>query len=653
MGAIQHVMRRGAMYWWRRRLIEKAGESTRAPIAISLQTREPAVARTIAVHLTLESDHILREGRRGMLSAQQVKSLLTAAVSHHLHKLNRVAALELADGVSAADGRRSDLIVGWALRLKAARGPGAAVDAGDHAAMLQSGLSADDITEVGQTIPLLQTQSDSETPRPKILKMLQDCGASQTPGDIVEAEAILDRGQAAALMAVDRRWSGRFRQDDDLVDRVLSQNAEDVAPTVPVAAAVQRAAPVDAPGVERTGIAPQAPIASAATHGPPVSILALAERLIEEKDKLREWRPKTQAQVRSVAELFIKMIGADDVALVSQSRVADYRSLLLKLPKNYGKDPKDFDRSLTEILQAARTLTPDKVGRQGSTLNRHLTQLKTVIEYIETTGQTVGDYKGVQKLRAKVVMRARDARAVFSCEDIRGVFATGVWTGCESEENRLRPGSVIIHDSLYWVPILAQKTLGRREELCGLDVDDVAESEGVPFLFVRPNEHRLLKNQQSIRRIPLVAEVARLGFLQYRDAIKELGHKLLFPELKANSDRTPYGDVFHGDWIKIQDAVIPDAEAEKKSFHSFRKTSANGLKETGVASELRADILGHGGKNITEERYASSAKLQNMLEALEKLPDCTSHLTAQEIRLRADVTASKPRLSATPRRRMR
>jgi integrase len=643
MGAIQHVMRRGAMYWWRRRLIEKAGESDLAPIAISLQTREPVLARSIAAHLTLESDHILRRGPRGMLSAQQVKSLLTAAVIHHLHKLDRVATLELADGIGAADGRRCDLIMGWALRLRAARGPAAAVDAGDHAAILQSGLSTGDIAEIFRTLTLLRTHYNGETPRPKILRMLQDCGASQTPGDVVQAHSILERGQAAALMAVDRRWSGHFRQDDDLVDRILSTNLEEVAANVPAVAVVRSAPPVDRPGAGRADGVPQGPILPVTAHSPPVSILALADRLIDEKDKLQEWRQKTQAQVRSVAQLFVKMIGVDDVALVSQSRVADYRSLLLKLPKTYGKDPGDFERSLDQILLGAKTLTPDKVGRQGATLNRHLTQLKTLIEYIETSGQSVGDYKGVQKLRAKVVMRARDARAVFSCEDVQGIFAMDVWSGCESEENRLRPGRMVIHDSLYWVPILAKKTLARREELCGLDVEDVAEFEGIPFIFIRPNEHRLLKNEQSVRRIPLVDVVARLGFLQYRDAVRRLGHKLLFPELKANCDRTPYGDVFHGDWTKIQNAVIPNAEAERKSFHSFRKTSANELKDAGITSELRADILGHGGKNITEERYASSAKLQQMLDAIKKLPDYTSHLVSHEIRLRQDVMVSKPR----------
>lgn len=128
---------------------------------------------------------------------------------------------------------------------------------------------------------------------------------------------------------------------------------------------------------------------------------------------------------------------------------------------------------------------------------------------------------------------------------------------------------------------------------------------------------------------------------------------MLFPELQASSDKTPFGDVFHGDWIKIQDAVIPNAEAEKKAFHSIRKTSAADLKDAGVTSELRADILGHGGRNITEERYASPAKLKQMLEALGKLPNYTGNILACPIRLRADVVAKNPRRSAMPRRRLR
>lgn len=38
---------------------------------------------------------------------------------------------------------------------------------------------------------------------------------------------------------------------------------------------------------------------------------------------------------------------------------------------------------------------------------------------------------------------------------------------------------MIIHDALYWVPLVAKATLARREEICGVDVDDVLEEDGI------------------------------------------------------------------------------------------------------------------------------------------------------------------------------
>uniref|UniRef100_Q07SQ5 Phage integrase family protein n=1 Tax=Rhodopseudomonas palustris (strain BisA53) TaxID=316055 RepID=Q07SQ5_RHOP5 len=631
---------------------KEAGEQARQPIAVSLRTREPATARMIAARLTLRSEQILSQESSNMLSKQQAKSLLTAAVSDHLHKLNRLAAMELAEGIDADDGRRLDLITGWALRLKAARGDRAVVQASDHAAILDSGLQTADFTLIDKTIASLRQQHRT-APRAKILHMLEDCGASQTPGDVAQAEALLYRGQAAALLAVDHRWSGQYEEDDQLVEHVLAKEAHDV---VPLETKNVELMPMRAEGAPQS-LGEQVDAATTPTPAQPVaatgptSVLELAERLIKEKAKLKEWRQKTQNQVRAVAQLFVKMLGADDVARVSQARIADYRTLLLTLPTTYGKNSKDFDRPLEELLEHAKALPPDKVGRQGTTLNRHLTQLKSIIEYIESSGFDIGDYKGVHRLRARTEMRARDARAPFSPSDLRGFFAQPPWTGCRSERSRFEPGSVIIHDSLYWVPLLAKATLARREELCGLDVEDVITTGGIEFINLKFNDHRSLKNQQSIRHIPLTREILRLGFLEYREAIKNLGYKLLFPELEAASDRTPFGDVFHGDWIKIQAAVLQNADNQRKSFHSFRKTSAQELKDADVVSELRADILGHGGANITEERYVSSAKLTQVLGALNKLPDYTSHLERHEIRLRKNVLTHKPRASARPRRR--
>jgi hypothetical protein len=84
VGAVQHVFRRGATYWWRRRLIKKTGESGVAPIAISLRTRDLSKARTIAAHLAVASDGILRQEGRQVLSPVQVRSMLESVARAHL-----------------------------------------------------------------------------------------------------------------------------------------------------------------------------------------------------------------------------------------------------------------------------------------------------------------------------------------------------------------------------------------------------------------------------------------------------------------------------------------------------------------------------------------------------------------------------------------
>jgi integrase len=381
------------------------------------------------------------------------------------------------------------------------------------------------------------------------------------------------------------------------------------------------------------------------------SIFKLVDQLIANKAKLNEWAEKTQRQVRSVAELFVKMLGEDHVRLLAQDQIAKYKTLLLTLPKQYGKGKNDQNIPLSDWLARAKKLPPEKVGRVGTTLNRQMGQLDDVLKYIRANGYTIRDYSGVTELRANSSGRPRDARNFLDPEDYTAFFRLPPWTGCDSQENRMTAGSVVIHDALYFVPILAQKTLGRREEICGLDVDDVLEEDGIPHIFIRNNEHRRIKNPQSTRRIPLVAEPCRLGFLRYRSAIKALGYKLLFPDLRAGSDRTALGDVFYDGFIEHWGTAIPDYRDQKKVFHSIRKTGGDNLKDAGVASEIRADILGHGGRNTTEERYANAAKLKQMLEALDRLPTYTSHLVACDIRLHEDVLKCKSRASAIQRRR--
>jgi len=646
--AVQHVVRRGGVYWWRRRVCKKVGETERTTIAISLRTPNLGVARTIAAHLTHESERVMRRENGEMLSAEQTKAMLTSVARAHLAKLDRVAALEIADGITAGEGKRSDLVMAWVKRFQASRGPFAKVEPSDHSAMTDSGLSTDEILEVDQTITFLRDRNLTGLPRARLVSLLESCGAPQGEGDIREAERISHRAQSAALFAVSRRWSGEYSEDIDLIDEVL-RTRETAALSEAALHFTPRSPMAECPPDVAVPVIQPDPVEISSNRE--TSILKLVDQLIENKAKLNEWAEKTQRQVRSVAELFVKMLGEDHVRLLAQDQIAKYKTLLLTLPKQYGKGKNDQNFPLSDWLKRAKKLPAEKVGRVGTTLNRQMGQLDDVLKYIRANGYTIRDYSGVTELRANSAGRPRDARNFLDPEDYTAFFKLPPWTGCESQENRVTAGSVVIHDALYFVPILAQKTLGRREEICGLDVDDVLEEDGIPYIFIRDNAHRRIKNPQSTRRIPLVAEPCRLGFLRYRSAIKALGYKLLFPDLRAGSDRTALGDVFYDSFVEHWELAIPDYQEQKKVFHSIRKTGGDNLKDADVTSEIRADILGHGGKNTTEERYANAAKLKQMLKALDKLPTYTSDLVACDIRLHEDVLNRKPRASAVQRRR--
>ena len=224
MRAVQHVFRRGAVYWWRRRLLHKDGESARVPIAFSLRTRDLSIARSIAAHIAVASDGMLRQEGREMLSAAQARSMLEAVARKHLAKMDRLAVMETADGVSTEEGRSSDRVMGWTRRLQAVQGASAIVGDAERRMLAENGLAQSEIDQVGHVLELLRRASNGSSPRRRLKALLAECEAPRSEGDLLQAERIYYRGQAAALLATDRRWGGDFRADDALIEDLLQRN---------------------------------------------------------------------------------------------------------------------------------------------------------------------------------------------------------------------------------------------------------------------------------------------------------------------------------------------------------------------------------------------------------------------------------------------
>jgi integrase len=197
--------------------------------------------------------------------------------------------------------------------------------------------------------------------------------------------------------------------------------------------------------------------------------------------------------------------------------------------------------------------------------------------------------------------------------------------------------SLVYHGALYFIPMMIFYGGGRREEYCGLMVDDVIEDNGpYPYLHIAKNKYRRIKNAQSKRNIVLHPELIRLGFIRYLAVIRSLGYDLVFPDLFSPTTKSPLGNRYY----KLFKPVLIAAGITEEGLgsHALRHAFGAILKKKNVREELRADLLGHRGKTETSERYCEATEIAAMYKLVRKMPIVTGHLIAHPINLPAWVT---------------
>ena len=126
-------------------------------------------------------------------------------------------------------------------------------------------------------------------------------------------------------------------------------------------------------------------------------------------------------------------------------------------------------------------------------------------------------------------------------------------------------------------------------------------------------EGQRLKNASSRRRIPVHAELIRLGFLAYARAQKGG----LFPELVA--DRTGrltanFGRSFGHDLRKVYGITDP-----RKVFHSFRHLFIEQCRETGIPEQVQQALTGHTTGTASRGYGGAYFPLRPLVEAVEAL----------------------------------
>lgn len=636
MASIQHVYRRGHTFWWRRVLRLFNGQIF--DIRISLRTADRQRAREVGAVLTAATGGVkmLMEERVTRRSDERPTEIELQAIAkaefenqrarycdqqreHPQHHLMH----------SAANAAYADYY-----QRMIDTGGRPCVDAADEAALAANGYSAERIERLKALIDLHADQPAIQ-PNTAIFH-LRRLGFEPNRLLIETVKrALYPAYRDAALSAQE--------QLDEMLDRGNR----------PLQAPPLKAVPLAAGAPERQIEVAVAPLLDAQSN-PRLSDLCC--QAADDKESSGEWTAKTARQRRSLGLLFELLVGPRRVAEITQADLSTFKRKRRLITEKLSPSSEKERNRIIELT--SRQLTPQELkelgGPHAKTMNRDLTGLSAVLKWGTANGKAVPELD-VSALRAAMPAdtRARDDRPPTSEADLKLLFALPIFTGCLPHRGgkgrrvlnlRFTPGDAIVHDAFYWVPLLVNYLGARREEVCKAAPADFHFDGPVPYVRIDFTETGRIKNGQSRRNLPLHPELLRLGIKGYVEEAARRGYRELFPELAPTNQVESYGDQFYDlCWthMRKRGGLTPKAD-----IHGIRHTFNSDLKKKRVSKEFRRDMLGHGGESETDERYATAAELQIMLEDMEKLPVLTENLPAAPLNM-------PPKLAVRPNPNMK
>ena len=286
----------------------------------------------------------------------------------------------------------------------------------------------------------------------------------------------------------------------------------------------------------------------------------------------------------------------------------EYTGIFKKLLSSLN-DPwlQDLDRPILVAFRDALS----KEGKSLKTVNKYLGTLSTVLRHANRLKWIQGN--PAEGLGLQDNRRPDEIRRAFTKNEIETIFEAlqrdkqGFYDKKKHER--------------YWLPILGLYTGARVNELAQLELVDIIE-EGIPAIVITSSggEGKRVKRASSRRTVPLHKDLLTLGFLVYVRNISQQGHTRLFPTLKLGPNGYQHyfnSHHFSGSkgWLK---KLLPNL-AKGESFHLFRHSFTDMLKNADVEESLAKEITGHSNDSITYNRYGKPYRPEKLLPAINKV----------------------------------
>ena len=309
---------------------------------------------------------------------------------------------------------------------------------------------------------------------------------------------------------------------------------------------------------------------------------AASAAFVEQQLAANHWDEQTAHQSRKSYKLFGAVAGDKPLGAYTRQDAATFKNTLERLPADYGKAPGFRGKSPLEIigLDKERANKPERLSTR--TVQRHLTALSTLwADAISQEYVTANFFSGFKFSRQA---RAQDQRDMWESADLARLFATPVWSGCQSPHRRSAPGPFIIRDGKFWIPLIAIFSGLRQEEICQLQVSDIKCEQGIWYFDVNDEPPRKLKNRTAARLVPIRFELVRIGFLGHVEEQRKNNQVRVFSELKPGGADRRLGHGFTKWFSRYRQET--GIYRPGLDFHSFRHSATTFMHRAGVADSI-------------------------------------------------------------------
>lgn len=565
MKGTPNVIRRGGTFHFRRGVPRHlVGLIGRRELVFSLATSEVRLARLRSRQAYIASEALFAKLERPMLSDETVKRIVSEfyKLVGEIDQLARLTSAPLGEAEHAALIPFLDEHLG-ATKLELGRG--------DYTL---AGLGADIvIARLGLTVDSLE------------LRQVQ--------------QAIMRTG-IETVRAAQARLSGDFDHNpgDALVRAALAARGQTEASLPPSIQSHPQADQVSAKRTTRAGN----------------NFSELADRFLTHQAKGRIWDNQTAAQAKKTYSLWKELCGDRRIESYDRADSQKFKDVMQALPWDYGKATGFRGKAIAEIVRLDEARTPKSERLALRTVKRHFAALSGLWRWAIAEGMvSTNPFLG---FTFPSMLRANEQRDMWTLEELEALFATPVWLGCLSEGRRSTPGSLVIRDEKFWLPVIAVFSGLRQEEIAQLHLEDIRKVDGHLVFDINARPPRKLKNRNAVRKVPVHSTLLRLGLLEHIKSLRDAEATLLFPNLKAGGADERLGHAFSKWFTRYRKDV--GVYRKGLDFHSLRHTTTTLMQRAGVPIAAIDELTGHSTPGETA-RYSHGLAMNQLADAIESI----------------------------------